>query len=65
MTITKLTVKTSNGVEIYENARVVKPGTCEDVFGKLIDAIQPEFEIICPDGKRVKIEFNSIVNLVL
>ena len=37
MTITKLTVKTSNGVEIYENARVVKPGTCEDVFGKLIE----------------------------
>ena len=65
MTITKLTVKTPDGVEIYENARIVEPGTCEDVFGELVEAIQPDFEIICSDGKRVKIEFNSLVNLVI
>ncbi len=65
MHVSKIVVKTSNNVKTYENVRVVKSGTDEDLFGKLIENLRPEFEIICQDNQRVRIEFNDVTEIVL
>lgn len=65
MHVSKIVVKTSNNVKTYENVRVVKSGTDEDLFGKLIENLRLEFEIICQDNQRVRIEFNDITENVL
>ena len=65
MRISKIVVKTSNIVKIYENVRVVKFGTNKDLFGNLIESLRPEFEIILQDNQRVRIEFNDVIEIVL
>ena len=65
MFLKKVTVQTSNGNVTYENVRVVKPNTNDDVFGNLIENLRPEFEIVLPNGRHVTIEFNSVTDIVL
>ena len=65
MHVSKIIVKTSIGTKTYENVRVIKPGTDEDLFGNLIENLRPKFEIICPNNQRAEIEFNDIIEIVL
>lgn len=65
MHISKIVVKTLTSIKTYENVRVVKSGTNEDLFGNLIENLRPEFEIIYQDNRRARIEFNDIIEIVL
>ena len=65
MFLKKVTVQTANGNVTYENARVVKPNTNDDVFGNLIENLRPEFEIVLSNGRHVAIEFNAVTEIVL
>ena len=65
MFLKKVTVQTANGNVTYENVRVVKPNTNDDVFGNLIENLRLEFEIVLPTSRHVTIEFNSVTDIVL